>query len=34
MIKEFPTTAINEYQQAVNGWMDKITLADSFIYKH
>ena len=34
MIKEFPNTAIDKHQQANNGWMDKMTLANSFIYKH
>lgn len=32
--EEFPNTDIDKYQQAGNGWMDKMTLANSFIYKH
>lgn len=34
MIEEFPTIAIDKHQQAGNGWMDKMTLANSSIYKH
>lgn len=34
MIEEFPNTDIDKHQQAGNGWMDKMTLANSFIYKH
>lgn len=34
MIEKFPNTDIDKHQQASNGWMDKMTLANSFIYKH
>ena len=34
MMEEIPNTDIDKYQQAGNGWMDKMTLANSFIYKH